>query len=65
MSSPDLFLHRITLMMIIAMSVMPATAAMTIQSVLFFSPPAPACAAALGSSGAGELKATKSNIGKE
>ena len=40
-----------------AMSVMPATAAITIQRVLFFSPPAPAwaAAAALDSVGAGEL----------
>ena len=39
-----------------AMSVMPATAAITIQRVLFFSPPAPAwAAAALVSVGAGEL----------
>ena len=39
-----------------AMSVIPATAAITIQRVLFFSPPAPAwAAAALGSVGVGEL----------
>ena len=42
--------------MMMAMSVMPATAAITIQRVLFFSPPAPAwAAAALVSVGAGEL----------
>ena len=56
MSSPDLFLQRITLIIMMAMSVMPATAAITIQRVLFFSPPAPAwAAAALVSVGAGEL----------
>ena len=56
MSSPDLFLQRMTLIIMMAMSVMPATAAITIQRVLFFSPPAPAwAAAALVSVGAGEL----------
>ena len=57
MSSPDLFLHRITLIMMIAMSVMPATAAITIQRVLFFSAP-PVCAATLGPL-VGEVSAAK------
>ena len=48
-------------MMMIAISVMPATAAITIHSVLFLSPPAPCCAAASGSLAAGvKLKAVKS-----
>ena len=58
MSSPDLFLHRITLIMMIAMSVIPATAAITIQRVLFFSAP-PVCASALGPSGVGEVNAAR------
>lgn len=61
MSSPDLFLQSITLMMMIAISVMPATAAITIHSVLFLSPAAPCCASASGSLAAGvKLKAVKS-----
>ena len=61
MSSPDLFLHSITLIMMIAMSVMPATAAITIHSVLFLSAPPAACAATTGSLGKGvEVRAVKS-----
>ena len=59
MSSPDLFLHRMTLIMMIAISVMPATAAIIIHRVLFFSPGPPACAAASGPLGAGELNPAK------
>lgn len=51
MSSPDLFLHSITLMMMIAMRVMPATAAITIHNVLFLSFPCPAKAALSGEEG--------------
>lgn len=62
MSSPDLFLQSITLIMMIAISVIPATAAITIHSVLFLSPPAPCwAAAASGSLGTGvKLRAVKS-----
>ena len=61
MSSPDLFLQSITLIMMIAISVIPATAAITIHSVLFLSPAAPCCAAASGPLGTGvKLRAVKS-----
>ena len=60
MSSPDLFLQSITLMMMIAMSVMPATAAITIHSVLFLSSPPATCAATSGPLGAEvEVRAVK------
>lgn len=57
MSSPDLFLQRITLIMMIAMSVIPATAAITIHKVLFFRPPT-TCAPAAARSGP-ELNTSK------
>ena len=51
MSSPDLFLQSITLIIIIAISVMPATAAITIHNVLFLSFPCPTRAALSGAEG--------------
>lgn len=58
MSSPDLFLQRITLIMMIAMSVIPATAAITIHKVLFFRPPT-TCAPAAAASGPDTSKKKK------